>query len=144
MPSNCLMTTLQNILREEEKQAFLKSVAALQPTKQTSADAAPDDASEPSACRHPLVVTHNQAIYQKGLARLLESFQLPLVTQLEGQLQARRLRLSSMQTEMENLRRAIAAASATSRASDAPATAAGEVDKLVPKAGGGGERGGVD
>ena len=127
MPSNCLMTSLQNILREEEKQAFLKSVAALQPTKQASADAAPD-APDPSACRHPLVVTHNQAIYQKGLARLLESFQLPLVTQLEGQLRARRLRLSAMQVEMEDLRRGIAAATATSMSqrttSDAPSTAA--------------------
>lgn len=38
-------------------------------------------------------------------SRLLESFQLPLVVQLEGQLEARRLRISAMQAEMDALRR---------------------------------------
>ena len=33
---------------------------------------------------HPLVVVHNQAVYQKCLSRLLESCQIPLVSVLEG------------------------------------------------------------
>lgn len=63
LPCFSKLSLLQNILVGEEKEAFLKSVSS--PHLERPCKTAPDS----SPCRHPLVVTHNQAVYQKGLVR---------------------------------------------------------------------------
>ena len=105
---------LQDILRQEERQAFQNSLATPHAVSEPwgsdaggRRDGAGDEASgeRPMTHKvHPMMVVHNQAIYQKSLSQLLESWQVPLTSALEAQLVSRRARIDAMRLEACRLR----------------------------------------
>ena len=105
---------LQDILRQEERQAFLNSLATPHALSEPSGsdaggrrDGAGDEASGARRMTHkvhPMMIVHNQAIYQKSLSQLLECWQVPLTSALEAQLVSRRARIDAMRLEACRLR----------------------------------------
>jgi len=91
---SCLdkLSLLQNILREEEKHAYEKSLKS--------------DGQEPC---HLLTQLHNSAVYQKGLCRIIETCQLPLLSALEAEIQSAEDNLKRLRREKEELKVKIAA-----------------------------------
>ena len=105
---------LQDILRQEERQAFLNALATPHALSEPSGsdaggrrDGAGDEASGERRMTHevhPMMIVHNQAIYQKSLSQLLECWQVPLTSALEAQLVSRRARIDAMRLEACRLR----------------------------------------
>eukprot|EP00960_Hanusia_phi_P075634 768450-Hanusia_phi.AAC.1 len=95
------------ILREEEKHAYEKSLNSGSRGQSRSNHVV--TLSLLSVSCHLLTQLHNSAVYQKGLCRIIETCQLPLLSALEAEIQSAEQNLEALRREKEELKIKIAA-----------------------------------
>lgn len=83
-----MMTELQKILWQEERDSYLQSVTPSEASKQLL---------------HPFVIMHSSAVYQRALCRLLEYSCSPLLMVLQERKNANARRLTALLEEKQRL-----------------------------------------